>query len=289
MDKFNKERAEKHAQLNELQNALEKKREQMQYVKTPVDVVKQYLVATQPKFINRLVDQNPSIKEDANFIKQLEQIEQKIATTHAVIETMDNQITAEETKIKAVLNTYANQWPQFIECCSALCGSEVNPVLLTTLMFETDFFKEHDAISLAALLSIFCDIRGQNNVYCEDDFMHMQIELLNKFAVKLVRTEEQYKLVPSIKDTFLPTIVDDVLEWATCEDEGQCKATLLRLDVAKGVSVGDFVKALLKISVLAREIANVCELIGQIDLKHKCMQVDALILKHVATNQSLYL
>jgi hypothetical protein len=87
----------------------------------------------------------------------------------------------------------------------------------------------------------------------------------------------------------MPVIVDDVIEWTLCEDEGQCMATLQQLYLMKGISVGDFVKALLKISVLARELANLSEKLGQIELKSKLTDIDTLILKHVATNQSLYL
>jgi superfamily II RNA helicase len=290
MDKFNKERAAKQFQINELQAALENKHEQQQYITTPIDIVKKYIAATQPKVTNRILDQYPKVKTDATFIKQLECMEQTLNNLQASLETMDNQINMEETKIKSGLQTYIDRWPQFIDCCSALCGSEVNPVLLAAIMFETEFFKDFDAISLASLLSIFCEVRIKDDfVECEDEFMKTQLNLLNDLAVALVRTEEHNKLVPSIKDTFLPAIVDDVVEWCLCENEGECRATLQQLDIVKGISVGDFVKALLKISVLARELANVADCIGQIDLKHRLSQIDALLLKHVATNQSLYL
>jgi hypothetical protein len=84
-------------------------------------------------------------------------------------------------------------------------------------------------------------------------------------------------------------IIDDVMDWCLCEDEGACRLLLQRLDQEKGVSAGDFTKAILKISTVARELISVCENMGKIDLMNRLSKIDGLILKHVSTNQSLYL
>jgi len=46
----------------------------------------------------------------------------------------------------------------------------------------------------------------------------------------------------------------------------------------------------LKISVIAKEFAGVCEMVGDlgVELLHKLKMVDSFILKYVATSQSLY-
>jgi hypothetical protein len=246
-------------------------------------------------------------------VKQIEHLEKILAECRDVVAGIDRYMDVEEAKIKGILDVYCGIYSEhsekqvfmdgekqvfmdgekqvFMECCAALSGSEINPVLLTAMLFETAYFKDYDPISLAALFSIFCEVRSAEEFpSCEDEFMCGQLNLLNNLVVQQVRIEERYRLIPtSISDTLLPTIVDDVVEWATCENEGQCMATLQQLSVIKGVSVGDFVKALLKISVIARELSIVCEILGQIELKHKLCQIDGLLLKHVATNQSLYL
>ena len=55
-----------------------------------------------------------------------------------------------------------------------------------------------------------------------------------------------------------------------------------------GISVGDFTKALLKISTIARELSIVADLACETAFQHKMSQVDCKILKYVTTAQSLY-
>ena len=55
------------------------------------------------------------------------------------------------------------------------------------------------------------------------------------------------------------------------------------------LSIGDFTKAVLKISTLSREMMGMCEKINNIELMSKLAAIDGLILKYVTTNQSLYL
>jgi len=52
------------------------------------------------------------------------------------------------------------------------------------------------------------------------------------------------------------------------------------------ISIGDFTKAILKISTICREVMSALDITC---LKYSLSQVDGLILKYVATNQSLYL
>ena len=74
--------------------------------------------------------------------------------------------------------------------------------------------------------------------------------------------------------------------------EGICGAFCPVCDIPypeKEISIGDFNKALLKIVTMAKELSNVCEEMGQIELLHKLGQIEPMILKYVTTSQSLYL
>jgi hypothetical protein len=56
----------------------------------------------------------------------------------------------------------------------------------------------------------------------------------------------------------------------------------------KEISIGDFTKAMMKIVTVAKELMNVCELLGAIDLMYKLNQIEGMVLKYVLTSQSLY-
>ena len=56
----------------------------------------------------------------------------------------------------------------------------------------------------------------------------------------------------------------------------------------KGIFLGEFVKAILKINNIASEIEKIAEMVGNISLLSKLKEIPALTLKFVVTNQSLY-
>ena len=76
-------------------------------------------------------------------------------------------------------------------------------------------------------------------------------------------------------------------EWAEqCNDEGSCKLFLQKLEREKGIFLGEFVKALLKITNIATEL----EQSAQTNLEFLCKlkEIPVMLLKYVVTNQSLY-
>ena len=56
----------------------------------------------------------------------------------------------------------------------------------------------------------------------------------------------------------------------------------------KGIFLGEFVKALLKINNVSAELESIAEKTGNIDLLQKLKSIPLNTLKFVATNQSLY-
>ena len=83
-------------------------------------------------------------------------------------------------------------------------------------------------------------------------------------------------------------LIDYVIAWANCESAPECKAILQRLEKEKGVFLGEFVKAILKINNIASEMEKIAESIGNISLLSKLREIPTLTQKFVATNQSLY-
>jgi hypothetical protein len=120
--------------------------------------------------------------------------------------------------------------------------------------------------------------------------MNDKIKLFEYARTELWNTEVSHGIC--VKDSglegFCYELVDFMYDWCECKDEMDCKAVIAQIEMF-GVSIGDFNKAILKISTLAREVMGMCETTGKIDLMHKLSKIDGLILKYVATNQSLYL
>jgi hypothetical protein len=84
-------------------------------------------------------------------------------------------------------------------------------------------------------------------------------------------------------------IVEYSMEWCNCENEQQCKYFIQNIISEKGISVGDFTKAMMKIVTISKELEGICETFQEMDLLFKLKQIDGLVLKYVLTSQSLYI
>ena len=83
--------------------------------------------------------------------------------------------------------------------------------------------------------------------------------------------------------------------WCELTDEMECKQFIQGENVAGlQISAGDFTKACMKICAIANEIGTMCEHVTvyptrALELAHKLKAVEKLVLKYVATTQSIYL
>ena len=83
-------------------------------------------------------------------------------------------------------------------------------------------------------------------------------------------------------------LVNPIQEWVKCQDENECISFLNRLKAESGISCGDFTKAILKISNTASQLEQIAEKNQKFDWLQNLKQIPKMILKFVATNQSLY-
>jgi len=83
-------------------------------------------------------------------------------------------------------------------------------------------------------------------------------------------------------------LLNYVQEWCHAECVEECKMVLQNLAAEKGIFLGEFVKALLKINNISCEMEKIAELTGNIAFLSKLREIPNLTLKYVVTNQSLY-
>ena len=85
-------------------------------------------------------------------------------------------------------------------------------------------------------------------------------------------------------------LLEYVNEWTCVADEVSCKLLLQKMEEEKGIFLGEFVKALLKIVNIAAELEKNVEknIPNNISLLHKLKEIPSMLLKYVVTNQSLY-
>ena len=83
-------------------------------------------------------------------------------------------------------------------------------------------------------------------------------------------------------------LLNYVERWCDCKNVSECKQLIQDISIEKGIFLGEFVKALLKINNICNELEKISEMIGNIAFLSKIKEVPNLILKYVVTNQSLY-
>ena len=145
--------------------------------------------------------------------------------------------------------------------------NEVEPLVLSKLIVDGLDLSVNE---LVGLFSCFVEIRIENKTL---------VPCYNFMDVILWRTgdiELQFDLLPYVMD------------WCDCETEESCKIIIQKLESEKGVFLGDYVKALLKIVNIAREVEKVAIHLN-IPLMETVSQVPNKIMKYMVNNQSLYI
>ena len=175
--------------------------------------------------------------------------------------------------------------------------AEIHPVLMAN---TCDLFMGLSSAELAAAFSLFTDVRVSEDIRIYAGFKQVSDNvLLNHMINSFNASKEELYMCENRHGISVPDedhcydIVDYVKAWCECEDEGECREVICQIGEEKGVSVGDFSKALLKISTISRELMGMCGAFeGDAEFTRfalKLAKIDELVLKYIVTNQSLYL
>ena len=257
------------------------------------------------KKMAEILKSNPTVSKDIVYFREYESLKTGLQKKIRELDSTSQYITNQIHNVIHVLRkreiVHEDSFT-LTEVKGQICRqiAEVNPVLMTEIIVGFNDFAEFEPIHLAGFLSVFTDVRLDKSAgYLEEvnpnncsncGLVNDRIRDLNRICNSLIDDEEEVRIYSGENmDSFSYTIVDDVMDWCLCENEGECRLLLQRLSEDKGVSAGDFTKAILKISTVVREFISVCENMGKIDLMNRLSKIDGLILKHVSTNQSLYL
>ena len=298
-------------QIAEFEIAISEKMDGFKILKTPIEILQEFHDLNKSlelannkkrkdvdKKIAEILKANPTITKDIAYFRDYESLKVRMHVKECELASISRYISDQINNVMHVLRKYKivqADSPTLTDVKGQICRqiAEVNPVLMTELIVAWNDFADFDPTYLAGFLSIFADVRGNNGDSrnnSRNNFFIEHIRNFNWICDSLIDAEEDAEIYSGESlSGFSYTIIDDVLDWCACENEDECKAVLRRLDEDKGVSVGDFTKAMLKISTVARELISVCENMGKIDLMNRLSKIDGLVLKHVSTNQSLYL
>ena len=158
---------------------------------------------------------------------------------------------------------------------------------------------ELTAKQLVALFSCFTNVTVREDIkvmgpHSGDQIVDELAQDIIEQNWKYLSKEQEYGL--SLSGTSESSINDyhydlmyETAQWCDCNNVEDCKRLLQNLEYEKEIFLGEFVKALMKISNIAAEMEKIAELQGRVDFLSVLREIPSLILKYVVTNQSLYI
>jgi len=169
---------------------------------------------------------------------------------------------------------------------------EVHCLVFGKLIHDGELDKL-DSRQLVTLFSCFTNITvseefKSHRPKCGDSLIkEMVINVTDEFE-KCQNFEAEMQLVTGIDYSIHYDLLEYMVQWCDASNIEECKLVLQQIESEKGISLGEFVKAILKINNISSEIEKIAESIGNIGLLSKIREISGLTLKFVATTQSLY-
>tara|TARA_X000001036_G_C20599530_1_gene774324 strand:- start:202 stop:1368 length:1167 start_codon:yes stop_codon:yes gene_type:complete len=173
---------------------------------------------------------------------------------------------------------------------------EWNGVVAADFLQDTNYIEELTVLDIIKLFSCFTNIRVSDDVkngYKNRKYTGVQLtrylDVLDMIYNKYNDIEVKYELNTGLEYEIHYDLIPYMEEWVLAEDENTCAKVLKKLEVEKGIFVGEFVKALLKIQTICLELEKIADDTNHMDLYIKLREIPERILKYVVTTQSLYI
>jgi antiviral helicase SKI2 len=301
-------------EINLLKVIHKAKEESLNHLRTPLDILQEYLTCKESdstlqnkkrknnsRRINDIICEYKHCVVDSIQYAEYIYCKEQLDTKNKEIDIVNNCIKRQIEDICSILIiekyvSYDSETCKYIlldngRIASQFC--ELHPLVFTEFL---DMIEKLSVRQLIGFLSCFTDIRINRDYVSttpnliDDSSIKELLISIKKSYEKYDDYEYRYGLQTSIcKDVLIYDIVNESQSWYDSKDEDSCKILINVMSLEKCISLGDFSKAILKISNLTKELSSICENEGRIEFLSKLSEIDEKILKHICTNQSLYI
>jgi superfamily II RNA helicase len=302
---------ENKSKIDKLVIDLETKKNNMQFYKTPIDVIEQFInknqmiPLTKNKNRNKLLRELSALEDDYKFIKHDIEKYMEIINISKEIENLynNNYMNNSVKNIVTILNNNnfieknidENKWHLYEKGLIASNIQEAHPLALAELYVYTKGFHTYSSVEIASIFSCFTNISvsDDNKIHNPSSSInHYKFEnacnYLREMYNKYYDEEVKFNVNTGTNYNLHFQIIDDVYKWCKSKDENECIAIINDMKQTHKLFLGEFVKAILKINNIATEFEKLCEEVGNIELLSKIKEIPKLTLKYVVTNLSLY-
>ena len=303
------------------ENALQNKRDLLSNLRTPLDKCRNYLIAVYKiktavnkrrkeleREVQTIKDEYSNLMDDATKVKLVDIMTDDLMQDRRELEYIENYINEQVSAVCTVLtkNGYIEQVELISSdknnyCLTSLGKmasgiAEIHPLIISKKLVDWKWFSRLNTEQIIGLLAAFTDVKvsaeqKRSVPYADDTMVQAYVQELYDQCLMYDDLERAETIRTGInyEDLMNFDMTDFAMDWTKCVDEYMCKEFIQTCLADKGISIGDFTKAMLKISTMAKELAAVAEIAGEIECLHKLSLVDGLVLKYVTTAQSLYI
>jgi superfamily II RNA helicase len=303
-----------NVELTSVKDSLTKTKEYIQNIRTPMDAIERYMELTEsiPKSKNKarkqLERELTNIKDaHKNLPADLQTVQSMKNKEHNIIH-LENQYNATEKYIENQVNIIISKFIQeeyiihntengeLTLTNKALYAANIRetPCMVFAELLTNDVFEQLQSHELTALFSCFTginvsdELKEERPTYAKKQLKDI-IDFTTNITNKYIDFETSHHIDTGTDYEIRFDIMKFVSQWFNAKNIEECKLVLQQLQEEKGIFVGEFVKAIIKITNIASEIERVAEFVGNLSLVQKMRDIPKNILKYVATNQSLYI
>jgi superfamily II RNA helicase len=284
----------------ELEKEIQKIKDEYKYVDQDLVTIEKYnTIVTDLDALQKQYDRlNNYINNDVENVLYLLREDGFLATLTSITKVSEVTVDALESEnVKIESSVLVSETTEKIECLTlkGKMASQLREVhcLVFARLLEDGILYKLSPVQLIVLFSCFTNISVQGGVedftpYTEDNVVKDIINTINTMFSDYQQTEIDYKINTGADYNIHYDLLEYVEQWTQCEDVETCKLLLQGLAEEKGIFLGEFVKALLKINNISCEMEKIAEMTGNIEFLSKLREIPNLTLKFVVTNQSLY-
>lgn len=233
------------------------------------------------------------LEKDKEKLKLLEQYVSLNQYFNIGIENVTNLLLEENFLEKNINESANNVFKLTIEGKIASQIREVHCLVFANLHHNIDFLNLTSK-QLVCLFSCFTNISvlEEHKEYVPKskyDNVNNLLDKIQQMYISYHTIELERNIQSGIEYNIIHyDLLKYIEEWCDAETIEESKLVLQKLNDEKGIFLGEFVKAILKINNISCEFEKIAEMCGNIDYLSKLKDIPNLTLKYVVTNQSLY-
>jgi superfamily II RNA helicase len=247
------------------------------------------------KAVRQMEDDYKFLKQDSHSFQKVAHIEKEMDALQKEMDQLNSYFHSGVEKVMTFLKEEGfveDQTMLTLKGKIAAQLKETHCLIFAELLYNHSF----DALSsaqLVALFSCFTNISVQEEWKAlvprtQDPSVKQMVTLINDEYNRYQDSELKRGIHTGIEYSIHYDLLEYVDEWCNALDVESCKLLLQKIGAEKGIFLGEFVKALLKINNISCEMEKIAEMTGNIALLSKLKEISGLTLKYVVTNQSLY-